>query len=351
MTPLQARREAGTSPDNARERTGLLLTGTPTVPEMVKLAQRAEHAGFDSVWVAETRLTRDAITPMAAIAQATERIRVGSGIINVDTRNPVVLAITFLSLEELAPGRVVLGLGAGSPRVLAPQGVAFDRPLTRLREYCEVVPALMRGEELSYSGYAVDLDRARIEDVLADGETADGRPDLPLYIGATGPRVLRYAGGAADGVLLNVCLGVDYLASRLRIIEEGAREHGRTLDDIEVAMAVVVSPHEDSRTGKDGGRRFIALYLAMFPNIASETGLSGDFIGEVRRTFQNQGVEEASKLVPDEVVDRLSASGTPAECRERLDAYRAAGLDLVVLTPVPGALERAIDALRPPLRT
>src|SRR3712207_3934852 len=112
---------------------------------MVALSQRAEAAGFDSVWMAETRLTRDGVVPVAAIAAATDRIRVGTGILPVYTRNPVTLALTFVSLEELAPGRILMGLGTGSPLVLAPQGIPFDRPLTRLREYCDVIPRLIRG--------------------------------------------------------------------------------------------------------------------------------------------------------------------------------------------------------------
>src|SRR3712207_9474888 len=116
------------SADTASERTGFIFAGAPSIPEMVALAQRAEKAGFESVWIAETRMTRDAFVPMAAMAQATETIRVGSGIVNVYTRGPVVLAITFRGLAELAPGRIVLGLAAGSPNVPAPQGFAFARP-------------------------------------------------------------------------------------------------------------------------------------------------------------------------------------------------------------------------------
>src|SRR5688572_22957285 len=134
---------------------------------MVALAREAEAAGFDSVWMAETRLTRDGVVPVAAIAAGTERIRVGTGILPVYTRNPVTLALTFVSLEELAPGRIVMGLGAGSPVVLRPQGIPFAKPLTRLREYCEVIPPLMRGEAVTYDGETVRLDGARIEDVLS----------------------------------------------------------------------------------------------------------------------------------------------------------------------------------------
>jgi 5,10-methylenetetrahydromethanopterin reductase len=147
---------------------------------MVSIAQRAEAAGFESAWVAETRLTRDAIAPAAAIASGTERLRIGTGIVNVYTRNPVLLALTFATLDEIAPGRIVMGLGAGSPLVLAPQGIAFDRPLTRLREYCDVIPRLLAGEALTYAGRYVKLDAARIEDVLARGGGVGPRAGIPL---------------------------------------------------------------------------------------------------------------------------------------------------------------------------
>ena len=329
-------------------RYGLLLAGAPAVPEMVSIAQRAEAAGFESIWVAETRLTRDAFVPMAAIAQATSTLRVASGIVNVYTRNPVVLAISFLGLEELAPGRIVLGLGTGSPTVLAPQGIPFERPLTRLREYCEVLPPLMRGEPVSYDGRYVTLAGARIEDLLqpASGEP---RPDMPLVIGATGPKALRYSGAVADGVLMNVCLPTEYVASRLELVHAGAREAGRTRDDIEIGMGILVSPHEDGDQGRERARQFIALYLSAMPNIARETGEPVAALDAIREAFGRDGLPAAARLVTDETVDRLAAAGTPDECRARLDAYRRAGVDTLVLTPVPGAIDAVIEHLSPQL--
>src|SRR3954452_12708617 len=176
-----------TTPASDRERrVGLAFLGAPRVPEMVRLARKAEASGYESLWIAETRITRDAIVPMTAIATATERVRLGTAILNVYTRNPVVLAITFVSLDEVAPGRIVMGLGAGSPKVLAPQGQPFTRPLTRLREYVEVLRPLMRGESVSYHGSTVDVEGARIEDLLAgSGEIASESTQLPLYLGVT----------------------------------------------------------------------------------------------------------------------------------------------------------------------
>lgn len=324
----------------------MLFAGAPCVPEMVAAARRAEAAGFESVWIAETRLTRDGFVPAAAVAQATERIRIGTGIVNVYTRNPVVLALSFIGLEEIAPGRILMGLGTGSPGVLAPQGIPFHKPLTRLKAYCDVIPRLIRGEEVTYSGEGVELAGARIEDLLsARGGATAARRRLPLHLGVTGPRALEYAGEVADGVLMNACLPTDYVAARLELLERGARRFGRSLADIEISMAVVASPHDDSRTGKDGARRFIALYLSTFPNIARETGVPAVQLEEVRTTLTAQGIEAAAVLVGDEVVDRLAVAGTPAECRARLDAYRDAGVAVTVLAPVEGALERVLDTL------
>jgi 5,10-methylenetetrahydromethanopterin reductase len=312
---------------------------------MVRLARKAEAAGFESVWVAETRITRDAVVPMAAIAGSTDRIRIGTAIMNVFTRGPVVIAITFLGLEEVAPGRIVMGLGTGSPLILAPQGQPFDRPLTRLREYCEVLRPLMRGEEVTYSGETIRLESARVEDLLSEEAIASRTTEVPLYLGVTGPRSLELAGGVADGVLLNVCLSTAYVERARGLIERGATAAGRGVDGIELGMMIVVSPDEDSSAGKDRARRFIAVYLAMFPNIARETGLPAELLAGLSSAVRDDGVEAGAALIDDAVVDSLTAAGTPDECRERLDAYRRAGIELPVLIPLDGAIDAAIETL------
>jgi 5,10-methylenetetrahydromethanopterin reductase len=166
-------------------------------------------------------------------------------------------------------------------------------------------------------------------------------------IGATGPKALEYAGRVADGVLMNVCLPTEYAASRLGLVAAGAAAAGRTLDDIEVGMGILVSPHADGATGKDRARQFIALYLSAMPNIAKETGVGDAEVTAIRAAFHADGLPAAARLVADEMVDRLAAAGTPDECRARLDAYHAAGIDTVVMTPVPGAMDLVIDELRP----
>lgn len=325
-------------------RVGLFFNGGPTA-STIEFAVRAEERGFDAVWIAETRLTRDAIVPIAAVAAATKTVRLGTGIVPVYTRGAALLAITFLNLEELAPGRIMMGLGTGSPKVLAQQGYDVDTPLTRLREYCEVIPRLIRGEEVSYEGKEVRLNGARVEDVLSEAEIAGPRKRIPLWLGVTGPKALEYAGEVADGILMNACLPPGYVRRRAELIERGARRSGRAVDEIELAMVILVSPDADSAAGKRRAARFIALYLSLFPNIARESGVSESDVASIRETFHARGLEAAAEQVGDEVVDMLAAAGTVEECRKRLDEYRAAGVQLPVLLPVEGAMDLTIAAL------
>ena len=327
-------------------RTGILFPGAPGVPEMVERARLAEARGFESVWVAETRMTRDAFVPLAAIAQGTERVRVGSGIVNVYTRNPVVVAISFIGLEELAPGRIVMGLGAGSPLVLAPQGVAFDKPLTRLREYCDVIPRLVRGESVSFRGQAVTLEGAQVEDLLSHEASPGGpRTRIPLCLGVTGPRAMAYAGEVADVVLMNSCLGTDYVLRARELLEAGARRAGRNVDEIEVAIGVATAVGDDSAAAKRLAARWIGLYTSLFPNIARATGVDPAVLDPIARAFAEEGLEAAARRVDDDLVDRLAVAGTPDECRARLDEYRAVGVDVPVIVPLEGTFDLAVETL------
>jgi 5,10-methylenetetrahydromethanopterin reductase len=207
-----------------------------------------------------------------------------------------------------------------------------------------VIPRLLAGEAVTYRGRCVELDGARIEDVLgSDGGLPRAR--IPLYIAATGPRAVESASEVADGVLLNVCLPVSYVRERRQRLAAAAQRAGRDGSSIEVTMCIVVSPHADARQGRDAARRFIAVYLSLFPNVARETGLDPGFVRALSAAFAAGGVDAAAPSVGDDVVDLLSASGSVEECRRRLDEYRDAGVDLPILAPVDGALELTIESL------
>jgi 5,10-methylenetetrahydromethanopterin reductase len=158
---------------------------------------------------------------------------------------------------------------------------------------------------------------------------------------------MKYAGSVADGMLMNVCLSTSYVEEKLELLEAGAREAGRSLDDIEVAMGILACPNEDEEVGRNAARRFIALYLGTMPNIAKETGLPESTINAVANALWDDGLDAATLKVPEEAIDLLAAAGTPDQCRKRLDEYRAAGIDTVVLAPVEGTIETAIELLAP----
>jgi 5,10-methylenetetrahydromethanopterin reductase len=322
------------------QRLGLGLLGAPEVRTMVELAQLAETRDFESVWVAETRLTRDGITPCAAIAMATTRLKIATGIVNVYTRGAVLTAVSFVSLDEVSQGRIIMGLGTGSPLVLKPQGVAFHKPLTRLRETIEVVQALIRGEAVTLTGETMQVTAAQLE-------MTPLRRHIPLYLGVTGPKALELAGEKADGVILNAFLPTTYVERALVRVEAGAKRAGKRLEEVDISGAVVVSVDPDATSAKDRSRRFIGLYLALFPNIAQETHLPEDLIQQVRAAFHQGGPEAAAAYIDNEVVEYLTASGTPAECRRKIEAYRAAGVQLPILFPVDPNVHLAIETLGP----
>jgi 5,10-methylenetetrahydromethanopterin reductase len=319
------------------DRYGLAFLGAPRVPEMVELARLAEEVGCESVWIAETRITRDGFVPAGAIAARTERIGIGTGIVNVFTRGPVLSAISFATLDETSGGRAIAGLGAGSPLVLAAQGQGFDKPLTRLREYVEIQRLLLRGGPVDYEGQTVRLAGAQLEfDPV--------RADIPVHLGVTGPKALEVAGEIADGAMLNGFLPPEYVRRARERIAAGAERAGRDLSAIDISMAMITSSDPDGQAARDAARPFVAMYMTRMPNIAAEMGFDDAELGRVRAAVAEGGLEAGLPFVTDAMVTAVTVSGTPDECRARIADYRAAGVGLPILFPL-GDLRSAIDLM------
>ncbi|MEO8323872.1 MAG: LLM class flavin-dependent oxidoreductase, partial [Actinomycetota bacterium] len=181
------------------DRVALYLQDKHPIRDGIRYAQQAEAAGFEAVWQAESRLVREATVPMAAFAASTERIKVGSGVVDCWTRNTALLASTFVTLDDLAPGRVILGVGAWWDPLAKKVGIDRTKPLKCMRETVEACRALFGLGEVTYHGDFVNLDGVRIDVVHGDTSARD----IPIYIGATGPKMLELSGAIADGVVLN----------------------------------------------------------------------------------------------------------------------------------------------------
>jgi 5,10-methylenetetrahydromethanopterin reductase len=321
----------------------LYLQDAHPIREGMEHARYAEARGFEAVWQAESRLVREATVPMAAFAAVTERIKVGSGVADCWSRNPARLAATFSTLDDLAPGRIILGLGAWWDPLARKVGIERARPLTVMREVVTVVRALLHNETVTFNGAYVHLDGVELDYVYQER-----RPkEVPIYIGATGMQMMELTGEIADGVVLNYLVSPDYNATAMRHLAAGAERSGRSVDDIDRPQLVVCSVHEDRATALDMARMMVTQYLGQQPHIMKASGVPQsllDAVGEVLTwPATHEQVEAAARLVPDEIVQMLTASGTPAEARARVEEYVAAGCTCPILYPL-GDVAAMIDA-------
>lgn len=302
---------------------------------MLEAGRAAEAAGFESAWVAETRLTRDAVTGVTSLLMGTDKLRVGSAAINVFTRGAALIAVTWATLAEAAPGRVVLGIGAGSEGPLRQQGFRADHPVSRLREVVESVRAAWSaGKPVTRAGTYVNYD-----DLLLEVRPATA-PEIYLCVG--GPRALALAGLIADGVVLDAFLPPS-AAVQARTVLDSAQP-GRRFTG-ELAGAVMVSLAQSRSEAADALRPVFAGYLINFPELARVSGVEPELVERLRHQAASAGLQEASRLIPDELVAAHALCGPPGACRDRLAEYRASGYELPILFPVAGSLRPCIEHL------
>lgn len=321
----------------------LYLQDAHPIREGMTYAQYAESKGFDAVWQAESRLVREATVPMAAFASVTDRIKIGSGVVDCWSRNPARLAATFSTLDDLAPGRIILGIGAWWDPLASKVGIDRSRPLGVMREIVTAVRALLHNETVTFDGDYVHLDGVELDYVYQER-----RPkDVPIYIGATGMKMMELTGEIADGVVFNYLVSPDYNDRAIEALAVGAERAGRSIDDIDRPQLVVCSVHEDRQTALDMARLMVTQYLGQQPHIMKASGVPQsllDRVGEVLTwPATHEQVEAASKLVPDEIVQMLTASGTPTEARERVQHYIDHGATCPILYPL-GDVHAMIDA-------
>lgn len=313
---------------------GLGFLGGPDLHSLVEVGMAAEQAGFDSLWHAETRITRDSVTALTALAMSTKKVRLGSAAINVFTRGAVLTAITWAALAEAAPGRILLGVGPGSPDPLGQQGYRFDFPVSRLREFVTAVRASWDNPPpATYDGRFSSL----------AGLVSEVHPPspVPIYLCVTGPRALDCAGEVADGVILNAFMPISYTRRALDRLDlaAGGKFNG------EVGQCMVVALADTVQEAAARVRPILATYLIYFPNLAAETGLDPEFLTKLREQAREGGLESTFAELPDSLVSEHSLVGPVGACMERLVAYQEAGLQLPILFPDPLSVDRTVREL------
>ncbi len=315
------------------------------------LVQEAERLGFYSVWTAEA-YGSDAVTPLAWIAARTERIRVGTAIMQMAARTPAMTAMTATTLDQLSGGRFLLGLGVSGPQVVEGwHGVPFGKPLARTREYVAIVRAIWAREKpLEFKGEYYQIPHA------GPGATGLGkplksilhsRPDIPIYLAAIGPKNVALAAELADG-----WLPVYFSPDRTGVFRESlavgfARADTKSSTSFDVAPTVAVVVGDDVAACRNAVKARLALYIGgmgargknFYNDLACRYGYEAE-AARVQELYLAGRKDEAVAAVPDRLVDEVALCGPEERIRERLGAWNAAGVTTLICAT------KQIEALR-----
>lgn len=318
--------------------------------DLVGYVQAADRMGVDTVWSAEA-WGMEAVSSLGYLAAKTENIKLGTGIMQISARTPAMTAMTALSLAQISDDRFLLGLGVSGPQVVEGlHGEPFAKPLSRLREYVDIVKLGLSGQRLVYRGDHYVLPRPGGEG-KALKTSVRPRPDLPIYLATLGPKSLEYTGEVADG-----WLGTSFIAEHgdvlLDPIRVGAARAGRSLAEIDIQVSAQLQVSDDVDALIARARPAMAFSLGgmgsaktNFYNDAYSRAGYGDVATEVQRLWVEGDKASAAAAVPDEMILAAHPIGTPDMVKERIRAYATAGVDSLRLSPQGRSLDEQIEHL------
>ena len=318
--------------------------------KIANFAVEAEKLGADQAWSAEA-WGFDAVTTLAYLAARTQRMTLGTGIMQISARTPSMTAMTALSLAELSGNRFVLGLGASGPQVVEGlHGQSFRKPLTRLREVIEIVRKACRGQRLTLDGEHYVLPRPGGEG-KALRLALPRHPDLPIYLATLSPRGLEMTGELADG-WLGACFTPEHAEAHLAHLRRGAERAGRSLADLTLCIGGSVAITDDPEPLIRAAKPFFAFMLGAmgsaktnFYNDAYRRGGFEDAAREVQSLWLEGKPRKAAQAVPDALIERSNLIGPESFVRERIRAYRELGIGTLRVTPAGETDTERLDTL------
>jgi F420-dependent oxidoreductase-like protein len=330
---------------------GYLIPGM-TPADHLEVVQEAERLGYDSVWAAEA-YGSDTATVLAWLAAGTSEIKLGSAIFQMPARSPGMTAMTAATLDLLSGGRMLLGLGTSGPQVAEGwHGQRFARQLQRTREYVAVVRMALARERVEFHGETLELP-------LPDGP---GKPlklmispvqeRIPIYLAAIGPKNTALAGEIADG-WLPIFFSPEHVSEVRALLEEGAARSGRSLEHFDIAPTVNTYISDDRAAARDRMRHILALYIGgmgsrkqNFYNALVQRYGFEEAARKVQDLYLDGKKDEAAAALPDELIDLITLSGPKEHVRDRLAAFREAGVGTLTIGPMAFTTQERVDQLR-----
>ncbi|MGH7831292.1 MAG: LLM class flavin-dependent oxidoreductase [Candidatus Binatia bacterium] len=300
---------------------GVGLFPTEPLPKMIQLAKLSEELGFSHIWIGDSHLIwREAYVNLTAAALNTSRVKLGTGVTNPLTRHPSVVASAFATLEELCPNRLIVGIGLGDSSVetmgMKPAKLAyFEKTLEQMRDL--------------FAGKEVRLESGRIH----IKHPCKGK--VPIYVAASGPKMLELAGRIADGIIVLVGVADEYLRQAKERIEKGAKAAGRKLSDIHLVLWVPCAV-SDRAPAKDAVKAHVARVVAHpLPYVLDEK--EQKILADIRRTYDyyHHMEQEANhaEVIPDWLVDKFAIAGTVSQCRAKVEGLKKSGIDQIAIIP------------------
>jgi probable F420-dependent oxidoreductase len=310
-------------------RIGFALSRGLPPGEIVDCIKLAEELGYESAWVAEGH-GGDQFAVLAAAAAVTKRIQLGTSISSVFVRSVPTIAMAAATVDHLSQQRFILGLGSSHKVQVEPEhGMPYRQPVQRLRESVEIIRQLLRDGVVSYKGQTVTIERF-------DLWFTPLRREIPIYVAALFPKMLQVCGEIAQGVILTWST-LDAGRRATASIAIGAQRAGREAQGIDIASLLPCYITNERCQAFDAMRPAVAFYAGFFPRynrLMAESGFP-EAARAIKTAWERGGPEAATPEVPDELIDAISVTGTPAECRARVEAYRRSGITLPIISPRP----------------
>ena len=302
---------------------GIVLGSVLPPEDIPHVGRRGEELGFGELWLAEDYFFTGGISGATAVLAQTQKVPVGLGIVSAMVRHPAVLAMEISTMARMYPGRLLPGIGLGVPAWVEQMGLTPPSQLAAMRECVGSVRRLLDGDELTESGKSFDFTGVKLTHPVSER--------VPLYMGVVGPKMLKVSGEIADGTVISVLAGVDYVRWAREQIDSGRAEAGRT-DSHRIVTFAMFAVDNDGKAAKDRLRGIMGFYLAAMAR-SSLTEVYG--IADELVELAEGGPGRVAEAMTDAWIDDLAVAGTPDECAQQIKALLDAGSDSVILFPVP----------------